>query len=110
MNEKVAIVGHTPGHAAYLRREDGVLITGDAVITVNVNSLLDLVRRRRGLFGPPWITTWNCPLAQASIGRLGELRQRVVATGHGPPLKGDPFVGFPPVRQPKQQERNRAPH
>jgi hypothetical protein len=66
---------------------------------VNVNSLSDLVRRKRGIFRPPWITTWNWLLAQESIARLGELQPRVVAMGHGPPLKGDPFVPFPMVRQ-----------
>jgi glyoxylase-like metal-dependent hydrolase (beta-lactamase superfamily II) len=97
--ECVPTPGHTPGHAAFFRRRDGVLITGDAVITVNVNSLRDLVRRKRGIFRPPWITTWNWPRAQESIARLGELQPRVVATGHGPPVKGDPFVPFPLVRQ-----------
>ena len=36
---------------------------------------------------------------ETAIARLGELQPRVVATGHGPPLKGDPFVTFPLVRQ-----------
>jgi glyoxylase-like metal-dependent hydrolase (beta-lactamase superfamily II) len=92
--ECILTPGHTPGHAAFFRRSDGVLISGDAVITVNVNSLLDLLRRRHGVFGPPWITTWSWPLAQQSIARLGELRPKVVASGHGPPLTGNPFVSF----------------
>jgi glyoxylase-like metal-dependent hydrolase (beta-lactamase superfamily II) len=106
--ECVPTPGHTPGHAAFFRRGDGVLITGDAVITVNVNSLADLVRRKHGIFGPPWITTWSWPLTQGSIARLGELRPRVVATGHGPPLKGDPLVQFPPIQQSMQKDRDDA--
>jgi membrane protease YdiL (CAAX protease family) len=31
--------GHTPGHAAFFRSRDRVLITGDAVLTVNLNSV-----------------------------------------------------------------------
>ena len=57
-----------------------MLITGDAIITVNVNSLFDLLRHRHGVFGPPWITTWSWPLVQQSIARLGELQPTVVAS------------------------------
>ena len=60
--------GHTPGHAAFFRRRDGLLITGDAVITVNVNSR-DLVRK---IFRPPWITTHQgMPGAPAQSGGYG---------------------------------------
>jgi glyoxylase-like metal-dependent hydrolase (beta-lactamase superfamily II) len=96
--ECIPTPGHTPGHAAFFRRDDGVLITGDAIITVNANSLFDLLRHRHGVFGPPWITTWSWPLVEQSIARLGELQPTVVAGGHGPPLKGNPFVTFPPPK------------
>jgi glyoxylase-like metal-dependent hydrolase (beta-lactamase superfamily II) len=39
--------GHTPGHISLYRRSDGVLITGDAVITVDLNSLLGILTSRR---------------------------------------------------------------
>jgi glyoxylase-like metal-dependent hydrolase (beta-lactamase superfamily II) len=45
--------GHTPGHISLYRREDGVLITGDAVLTVDLNSLLGVLTGRPGVFGPP---------------------------------------------------------
>ena len=93
--ECIATPGHTPGHAAFFRRSDGVLISGDAVMSVNVNSLPDLLRHRHGVFGPPWITTWNWPLAKQSIETLGRLHPRIVASGHGPPLTGEPYVEFP---------------
>jgi glyoxylase-like metal-dependent hydrolase (beta-lactamase superfamily II) len=96
--ECVPTPGHTPGHAAFFRRSDGVLISGDAVMAVNVNSLTDLLRHRHGVFGPPWITTWNWPLAQRSIETLARLRPRIVASGHGPPLTGEPHLQFPPSR------------
>ena len=35
--------GHTPGHVAFFRSSDRVLITGDAVLTVNLNSVRDLL-------------------------------------------------------------------
>jgi glyoxylase-like metal-dependent hydrolase (beta-lactamase superfamily II) len=31
--------GHTPGHVAYLRRRDGVVVAGDAALTVDLNSV-----------------------------------------------------------------------
>lgn len=93
--ECISTPGHTPGHAAFFRSSDGVLISGDAVMSVNVNSLTDLLRHRHGVFGPPWITTWNWPLAQQSIETLGRLHPRIVASGHGPPLTGEPHVKFP---------------
>lgn len=84
--ECVPTPGHTPGHAAFFRRGDRILISGDAMLTVNVNSLPDLVRRRRGTFPPPWITTWSRPLALESLARLAALEPTMVASGHGPPL------------------------
>jgi glyoxylase-like metal-dependent hydrolase (beta-lactamase superfamily II) len=78
--------GHTPGHAAFFRPADRVLICGDAMFTINVNSPIDLIRRRRGLFPPPWITTWSWSLAVESLARLARLEPRVVASGHASPL------------------------
>jgi hypothetical protein len=33
---------------------------------------------------------------------------RVVATGYEPPLKGDPFVQFPPIKQSMREDRDDA--
>lgn len=78
--------GHTAGHVAYWRSRDGVLITGDAVVTVNLNSIRGLLPGRQDLSGPPWYTTWNWKLAMESARRLAELGPRLLAPGHGPPL------------------------
>jgi len=80
--------GHTPGHLSFFRTADRVLISGDAVVTVQVNSLLGILRGRRGLSGPPWYTTWEPRLARASVARLAALEPRVLAPGHGLPLVG----------------------
>ena len=76
--------GHTPGHLSLYRRDDGVLITGDAVVTVDLNSLLGLLTTRQGVFGPPRYSTWDGAAAQRSIAALAALEPRVLATGHGP--------------------------
>jgi glyoxylase-like metal-dependent hydrolase (beta-lactamase superfamily II) len=80
--------GHTVGHASFLRPADRVLISGDAVVTLAVNSPTGLLRGRRGLSGPPWYTTWNARLSRASIARLADLEPRILASGHGPTQLG----------------------
>lgn len=87
--EVVPTPGHTPGHIAFLRRPDRVLITGDAVLTVNVNSPTDLLRAVRRVSGPPRITTWAWPLAVSSIARLADVEPSLLAGGHGRPMAGD---------------------
>lgn len=86
--EAIPTLGHTPGHVAFLRSADRVAVTGDALVTLDLNSPLKLLRRERTLAGPPWITTWNWPAATASAVRLAGLRPSVIAAGHGVPLAG----------------------
>lgn len=78
--------GHTPGHVAYWRPRDGVLLTGDAVLTVDLNSLGGLVAGRPRVAGPPTYTTWQGWAAVQSVGVLADLEPRVLAPGHGRPL------------------------
>lgn len=78
--------GHTAGHVAYWRSSDGVLITGDAVVTVKMNSIRGILFGVPDLSGPPWFTTWNWKLSMDSAVRLAELGPRLLAPGHGPPL------------------------
>jgi glyoxylase-like metal-dependent hydrolase (beta-lactamase superfamily II) len=47
----VAAPGHTPGHAAFFRARDRVLIAGDAVLTVNLNSVRGLTGNSHHLEG-----------------------------------------------------------
>jgi deazaflavin-dependent oxidoreductase (nitroreductase family) len=81
--EAIHTPGHTPGHLSLYRRSDGVLITGDAVVTVDLNSPLGVLTGRPGLFGPPRYSTWDWAAAQRSIAALAALEPRVLATGHG---------------------------
>ena len=45
--------GHTPGQVAYLRPRDGVLIAGDAALTVGLNSVGGLLLGHQRVAGPP---------------------------------------------------------
>jgi deazaflavin-dependent oxidoreductase (nitroreductase family) len=79
--------GHTRGHDAFYRNRDRVLISGDAVLTLNANSLWDMVRGIRKVSGPPRYFTWNWPEAVRSIAALARLQPQVLVTGHGDPLR-----------------------
>ena len=78
--------GHTPGHLALFREGDRALISGDAVLTVDLNSLGDAMSQRHTLGGPPRFATWNWRAATASVSELARLEPNVLAPGHGRPM------------------------
>lgn len=80
--------GHTPGHASFYRASDRVLISGDALVTLRLNSIVGLLLGRPGLSGPPWYTSWSWHEAKASVAALARLQPLVVAGGHGRPMRG----------------------
>jgi glyoxylase-like metal-dependent hydrolase (beta-lactamase superfamily II) len=80
--------GHTPGHVAFFRASDRVLITGDAVLSVNVNSVPGLLSGKQQVSGPPRISTWSWPAAKESVAALARLQPEVLACGHGRPITG----------------------
>ncbi len=84
----IAVPGHTPGHVAFFRAADRVLITGDSVLNVNLNSLRDLLARQHRVSGPPYISTWNWQAATESVASLARLRPATLAPGHGQPMTG----------------------
>ena len=84
----VATPGHTPGHVALHRASDGVVISGDALVTLRVNELAGLLLGSNGLSGPPWYTTWDRNAAMDFIRTISALRPSVIGGGHGRPLTG----------------------
>lgn len=76
--EVVHTPGHSPGHAAYLHRESGVLITGDSIFNV------------RGLRWPIKSFCSNFALTQKTAHRLAELDYTTAAFTHGPHLADQP--------------------
>ena len=92
--ECIPTPGHTPGHVAFFRTSDRVLITGDAIVTVDLNSfwgfLLWCLRiNKQRVSGPPWYSTWNKRAAKESVAALAGLEPHVLASGHGVPMTGD---------------------
>lgn len=63
-----------------------MLLTGDAVVTINLNSIVSLLRERPVVSGPPWHATWDRVKACASVALLAGLEPTVVAGGHGIPM------------------------
>ena len=86
--------GHTPGHVTLFRTSDRVLITGDAIVTVNLNSFLGFLLwglrlNKQRVSGPPWYSTWNWRAAKESVAALAGLEPRVLASGHGVPMTSE---------------------
>ena len=80
--------GPTPGHIVFFRKSDSVLIAGDAILTVNFNSLWDLLLNKHRISGPPYIVTWNWQIAKESVAVLAALEPHVIACGHGIAMMG----------------------
>ncbi len=90
--ERIPTPGHTPGHVSYFRPADRALISGDALMTLLVNSPAGLLGRQ-GLSGPPWYTTWDRRRAATSLVTLARLEPSVLAGGHGRPMTGPATAG-----------------
>ena len=86
--ECIPTPGHTPGHVAFFRKSDRVLITGDACLTVDIDSFWDLLRNKQSIARPPSVATWNWQAAKASVAALARVEPRVLASGHGIPMTG----------------------
>jgi len=78
--------GHTMGHVAFLRRNGGVLLAGDAVTTMDLDSFTGTLLKRRRICRPPVPATMDWVQARRSVERLASLRPRVLAAGHGAPI------------------------
>ena len=91
--EYIPTPGHTPGQIAFFRTSDRILITGDAIVTADINSfwgflLWSLRINQQRVSGPPWYSTWNKQLAKESVVALAALEPSVLASGHGVPMQG----------------------
>jgi glyoxylase-like metal-dependent hydrolase (beta-lactamase superfamily II) len=84
----ISTPGHTAGHVSFYRGRDRLLIAGDAVCTVQQESLLAVLTRRPDLQGPPAYDTQNWRAAGESVGRIAALEPETLASGHGEPQRG----------------------
>ena len=74
--------GHTPGHIAFWRESDRVLIAGDVVLNMNLLTTVS------GLGEPLKRFTADVEENRRSIKRIAVLAPNVMGVGHGPPVYG----------------------
>lgn len=84
----IATPGHSPGHVAFWREGDQVLISGDALISTRQESARAVWRQTVELRPPPAYFTCDWRSAYSSIDRLRALSPVILASGHGLPLRG----------------------
>jgi hydroxyacylglutathione hydrolase len=72
------VPGHSPGHVAYWREADGILIAGDVFFNMH------LLTTAPGLRQPPGPFTYNPAQNRASMRKVAALEPRTVGFGHGP--------------------------
>jgi glyoxylase-like metal-dependent hydrolase (beta-lactamase superfamily II) len=87
--ETIETPGHTPGHISFFRRRDRVLLAGDAVTTMNLDSVWGTVTKRTQVCRPPVPATMNWKAARQSVELLASLGPSWIAAGHGAPLRDD---------------------
>lgn len=84
--------GHSPGHISFFRREDGTLLAGDALTTVNLDSFFATITTHRHIGRPPAPSTPDWIQARESVRLLAGLQPVVIGSGHGLPVSGDKAV------------------
>lgn len=116
----IATPGHSPGHVSLFRPSDRVLLAGDALATMNMDSWSGLLTGRQTLAraASPFTIDWQA--TRSSVRELASLHPNVVGCGHGIPMcdaelpeRMEAFAGKfrPPkhgryVRQPARTDEN----
>jgi hydroxyacylglutathione hydrolase len=75
------VPGHSPGHVAFWRERDRVLILGDVLNNMNVRTGIP------GLHEPPDFFTPDPPRNRESARKLAALQPALACFGHGAPLR-----------------------
>ncbi len=84
----IYVPGHSPGQIALYRQEDGILIAGDAFVTVKQDSFYKVLLQKNEVHGPPVYLTTNWEMAEESVQKLAVLSPRIAITGHGQHMEG----------------------
>jgi glyoxylase-like metal-dependent hydrolase (beta-lactamase superfamily II) len=86
--EWIETPGHAPGHVSLFRKSDGILISGDAVITVKQDSFYQVLVQKEEVNGPPVYLTTDWLAAGESVRRLAALQPKILVAGHGQVMMG----------------------
>jgi len=88
----VSTPGHTAGHTCFLLAEHGVLLAGDALVT------LDVLTRESGPRLMPAAVNDDPAAALASLSALETLTAELLLPGHGAPWSGSPAAAVAAAR------------
>jgi glyoxylase-like metal-dependent hydrolase (beta-lactamase superfamily II) len=80
--------GHAPGHVVFFQRDESVLLSGDACITMDLDTTMGIVTQEPCISRPPAAFTYDWDQAQRSVELLADLRPAVIGAGHGEPMSG----------------------
>lgn len=80
--------GHTPGHVSLFRDRDHLLLAGDALVTMDLDSWLGQVLRKPELCNPPAPLTFDWESAAESVRQIAALAPHAIGAGHGLPVAG----------------------
>lgn len=80
--------GHTPGHISLFRDADRTLIAGDALVTMNMDSWTEQIKRTPEICNPPAPLTTDWMAARRSVEDITLLRPQAIGAGHGAPIAG----------------------
>lgn len=80
--------GHTAGHVSLWRESDKMLLAGDALATMNLDSWISQITEKREFCNPPAPFTTDWQAARRSVELLASLEPNVVGAGHGKPISG----------------------
>ncbi|MFN2542445.1 MAG: MBL fold metallo-hydrolase [Chthoniobacterales bacterium] len=82
----IATPGHSPGHVAFFRTSDRVLIAGDALATIDMDRWIGVISGRQVLAraGTPFTCDWQA--ARTSVNELTALHPNAIGCGHGVPM------------------------
>ena len=75
--------GHTNGHVSLFREQDKILLAGDALATMNLDSWSSQITEKPEFCPPPAPFTPDWTAARKSVEFLATLEPNVVAAGHG---------------------------
>jgi glyoxylase-like metal-dependent hydrolase (beta-lactamase superfamily II) len=81
--------GHAPGHVSFWREVDGTLVGGDVVATADLDSWYGLISQKQRISRPASPITYDWEKARRSVRTIANLNPRVLACGHGEPMKGE---------------------
>jgi len=80
--------GHAPGHVSFWREIDGTLVGGDVLATADLDSWYGVISQKQKISRPPSPFTYDWEKARHSVRVVANLKPRVLACGHGEPMKG----------------------